>query len=60
MDKLSLELFYTKLNLKRQERDLSWYEVAKQAGINHGTRVCIAQGIPPNLEDLIKLAKWLI
>ena len=59
IDKLSLELFYTKLDLKRQERGLSWYEVARQAGISHGTRVRMAQEMSPSLSDLVKLAKWL-
>lgn len=59
MDRLSLELFYTKINLKRQERGLSWYQVAEQADIRHGARVRMAQGTPPNLDELVRLSKWL-
>ena len=59
MDRLSLELFYTKLDIKRRECSLSWYEVAEQAGIGHGTRVRMAQGVVPGLGDLLKLVKWM-
>lgn len=55
-------LFGTFLKEKRQQKNMSFRELAKKTGMTHSYLLYIENGIkaPPNDEDLIKLSKALL
>lgn len=59
MNKLELQLFYSKLDNHRQRWGLSWHKLAAQAKVSSTVRIRMAQGREPNAEDLVKLRAWL-
>lgn len=49
---------YATLDHERQSRDISWRELARQAGVSPSTLSRMAQGRPPSVEGLVQLADW--
>ena len=49
---------YAALDQERQAREMSWRQVAKDAGVSPSTLSRMGQGHAPALESLIRLANW--
>lgn len=57
---LDVSALYVSLDAARIERgDLSWREVARQAGISPSTLTRMAQGKRPDVDGLAALVRWL-
>ena len=59
MNKLDLDLFYSELDIRREQWGLTWAQVSAQSGVSSATRIRLAQGIEPIAEDMTKLRIWL-
>jgi transcriptional regulator with XRE-family HTH domain len=49
---------YAALEHERRARSLSWRQVASEAEVSPSTLSRMAQGHPPGLDGLLKLANW--
>lgn len=56
--KFDNEGFYAALNATRLSRQLTWKEVAEEAGISASTLTRIGQGKLPDVDGLAALLKW--
>lgn len=52
------EAFYAGLNATRLSRQLTWKDVAEEAGISASTLTRIGQGKRPDVDGLAALLKW--
>ncbi|WOF43881.1 helix-turn-helix domain-containing protein [Sphingopyxis indica] len=52
------EAFYAALNATRLSRQLTWKDVAEQAGISASTLTRIGQGKRPDIDGLAALLQW--
>lgn len=55
---LDVAAIYAALDQERQSRGMSWRQVAAEAGLSPSTLSRMAQGHPPALEGVVKLANW--
>jgi transcriptional regulator with XRE-family HTH domain len=53
-----LEGYFDALDVERQERQLSWKEVAQEAGVSASTLTRMGQGRRPDVDSLGALARW--
>jgi transcriptional regulator with XRE-family HTH domain len=53
-----LEGFFDALDAERQERGLSWKDVADKAGVSASTLTRMGQGRRPDVDSLAALARW--
>lgn len=52
------EAFYAALNAARLSRQMTWKEVAEEAGVNASTLTRIGQGANPDVDGLAALLAW--
>ncbi|MEQ1718145.1 MAG: hypothetical protein ABL907_19560 [Hyphomicrobium sp.] len=52
------EAFYASLNAVRLSRQMTWKEVAKEAGVNASTLSRMNQGSKPDVDGLAALLSW--
>ena len=57
-DKFDSDSFYAALNAERLSRQMTWKEVAEEAGINPSTLTRMSQGNKPDVNGLAALLKW--
>ncbi|TIL42764.1 helix-turn-helix domain-containing protein [Mesorhizobium sp.] len=57
-DHFDSEAFYAALNAARLGRQMTWKEVAEQAGVNASTLSRIGQGAKPDVNGLAALLAW--
>lgn len=50
--------FYAALDAQRTSRDLTWRQVAAEAGVSASTLTRMAQGRRPDLDGLARLCSW--
>lgn len=58
MDRFDVEAFYAALNSARLSRQMTWKDVAEEAGINASTLSRIGQGRRPDVDGLAALLAW--
>lgn len=56
---LNVQALYAALDAKRNERGITWKEVAGEAGVNASTLARMAQGKRPDVDGLASLLEWL-
>ena len=56
---LDVEALYGALDARRKTQDLSWRDVAKEAGVSPSTLTRMAQGKRPDVNGFAKLAAWM-
>jgi len=56
---LDVEALYVTLDSERQQRGLSWRQVAQEAGIGPSTLSRMAQGNRPDVDSFAALVHWL-
>lgn len=59
MNELDLELFYSELDIRRQQWGLTWQQVQAQSGVSSTTLIGMERGTEPCAEDIAKLRTWL-
>lgn len=52
------ERFYKVLEAIRLEREMSWKQVAKEAGVSASTLTRLAQGKRPDMDSFTALVRW--
>lgn len=57
-DRFNSEAFYAALNAARLSRQLTWKEVATEAGVNPSTLSRMGQGKRPDVNGLAALLSW--
>lgn len=57
--RLDVRALYTGLDAKRQARELTWRQVAGEAGISPSTLTRLAQGKRPDVDSFASLTHWL-
>lgn len=57
-DRFDSEAFYAALNAQRLSRQMTWKEVADEAGVNASTLSRIGQGAKPDVNGLAALLAW--
>jgi transcriptional regulator with XRE-family HTH domain len=57
-DRFDSEAFYAALNAARLSRQMTWKEVAEEAGVNASTLSRIGQGANPDVNGLASLLAW--
>jgi transcriptional regulator with XRE-family HTH domain len=57
-DHFDSEAFYAALNAARLGRQMTWKEVAEEAGVNASTLSRIGQGAKPDVNGLAALLTW--
>jgi len=57
-DKFDSDAFYAALNAVRLSRQMTWKEVAEEAGINASTLSRIGHGAKPDVNGLAALLAW--
>ena len=57
-DRFDSESFYAALNAARLSRQMTWKDVAEEAGINASTLSRIGQGAKPDVNGLAALLAW--
>jgi transcriptional regulator with XRE-family HTH domain len=57
--RLDVAAFYVTLDSERQQRGLSWRQVAQEAGIGPSTLSRMAQGSRPDVDSFAALVHWL-
>lgn len=55
---LNLESLYSALDVKREERGLTWKQVSNESGVNPSTLTRMAQGKRPDADGLTALVIW--
>jgi len=56
---LDVEALYAALDARRKSKDLSWREVAREAGVSPSTLTRMAQGKRPDVDGFAALLGWL-
>jgi transcriptional regulator with XRE-family HTH domain len=56
---LDVEALYVTLDAERQQRGISWRQVAQEAGIGPSTLSRMAQGNRPDVDSFAALVHWL-
>src|SRR6267154_410424 len=56
---LDVEALYAALDARRKSKDLSWRDVAKEAGVSPSTLTRMAQGKRPDVDGFAALVAWL-
>jgi transcriptional regulator with XRE-family HTH domain len=57
-EKFDSEGFYAALNAERLSRQMTWKEVAEEAGVNASTLTRMGQGNKPDVNGLAALLSW--
>lgn len=57
-DRFDTDAFYAALNAARLSKQLTWKDVAEQAGVNASTLSRIGQGAKPDVNGLAALLEW--
>lgn len=57
--RLDVAALYVTLDSERQQRGLSWRQVATQAGVGPSTLSRMAQGNRPDVDSFVALIQWL-
>jgi transcriptional regulator with XRE-family HTH domain len=57
-DRFDSDAFYAALNATRLSRQLTWKDVAEEAGVNASTLSRIGQGAKPDVNGLASLLAW--
>jgi transcriptional regulator with XRE-family HTH domain len=57
--RLDVAALYVTLDSERQQRGLSWRQVATQAGVGPSTLSRMAQGNRPDVDSFVALVQWL-
>ena len=57
--RLDVTALYLTLDSERQQRRLSWRQVASQAGVGPSTLSRMAQGSRPDVDSFVALVQWL-
>jgi transcriptional regulator with XRE-family HTH domain len=57
-ERFDSEGFYAALNAARLSRQMSWKDVASEAGVNASTLTRIGQGAKPDVNGLAALLAW--
>jgi transcriptional regulator with XRE-family HTH domain len=56
---LDVEALYKALDARRKSRELSWRDVAREAGVSPSTLTRMAQGKRPDVDGFAALVTWL-
>src|SRR5581483_3723772 len=56
---VDIDALYASLDAQRKARDLSWRQVAKEAGVSASTLTRMAQGRRPDVDGFAALVAWL-
>ena len=56
---LDTNALYAALDAKRQSRELSWRQLAKEVGVNPSTMTRLANGQRPDIDAFAALVRWL-
>jgi transcriptional regulator with XRE-family HTH domain len=59
MADVDIAVLYDALDAQRRARDLSWRQLAGEAGVSPSTLTRMAQGRHPDLDGFASLTKWL-
>lgn len=57
-DAIDASAIHAVLDKERRSRDMSWRQVAREAGVSPSTLSRMAQGHTPAAEGLVRLADW--
>ena len=57
--RLDVAALYVTLDSERQQRELSWRQVAHEAGVGPSTLSRMAQGNRPDVDSFVALIQWL-
>jgi transcriptional regulator with XRE-family HTH domain len=57
--RLDVAALYLTLDSERQQRGLSWRQVAHKAGVGPSTLSRMAQGSRPDVDSFVALVQWL-
>jgi transcriptional regulator with XRE-family HTH domain len=57
--RLDVPALYITLDSERQQRGLSWRQLAHQAGVGPSTLSRMAQGNRPDVDSFVALVQWL-
>jgi transcriptional regulator with XRE-family HTH domain len=57
-DRFDTEAFYAALNAVRLSRQMTWKDVAQEAGVNASTLSRVGQGANPDVDGLAALLAW--
>ncbi len=57
--RLDVAAFYLTLDSERQQRKLSWRQLAHEAGVGPSTLSRMAQGNRPDVDSFVALVQWL-
>lgn len=57
--RLDVAALYVTLDSERQQRGLSWRQVAHEAGVGPSTLSRMAQGNRPDVDSFVALVQWL-
>ncbi len=57
--RLDVAAFYVTLDSERQQRKLSWRQLAHEAGVGPSTLSRMAQGNRPDVDSFVALVQWL-
>lgn len=57
--RLDVAALYVTLDSERQQRGLSWRQVAQEAGVGPSTLSRMAQGNRPDVDSFVALVQWL-
>lgn len=58
MPEFDSQAFYAALNATRLSRQMTWKEVAEEAGVNASTLSRIGGGANPDVDGLVSLLSW--
>jgi transcriptional regulator with XRE-family HTH domain len=58
-NRLDVAALYVTLDSERQQRGLSWRQVAHDAGVGPSTLSRMAQGNRPDVDSFVALVQWL-
>lgn len=56
---LDIPALYAALDANRKEKDLSWRDVAREAGVSPSTLTRMAQGKRPDVDGFAAMIAWL-
>ena len=56
---LDVDALYAALDANRKSQDMSWRDVAKEAGVSPSTLTRMAQGKRPDVDGFAALVAWL-
>ena len=57
--RLDTNALFAALDAKRQSRDLSWRQLAKEVGVSPSTMTRLANGQRPDVDAFAALVRWL-